>query len=621
MDKKEEKRLRDKTNLEICDDNKLINPIFTNVIDADLSKKKIRSVMNIISKALISTLGPDGSTTILEGRARDHLVTKDGLDVISRIAFQDEVSSTILDMVKTISVSQVQSVGDGSTSAIVVANALLQGLTDPQTDLMKFASPKVIVDMIGETAKYLETALKASATPVSDDMSELADIASIAMNNDDVGGNTMRDIYKKIGKYGFITTDTKEKYETDFIEYKRGISWERGYIDPCFGEKYDALTVVVEKPKVFITNKAITYDDCEKLFNPLIGTICGKQSQELIIIAPDIDTEARAFFRTNRQLQKLGYPELKFTVVDIDNTASRSINTMEDIAILCGCEMFKDGVTHFADVIASLEPEYLKKIGATRSKYIGTAAIKATISKVNTEIICDDALLDKDMLERKNTEISNIKKNIETLDNKSVKTSEDVRAEYFAKYRLSNLENRTAIYHVGGQTAVERDTRERLIEDAIFASKSALNCGYIVGGNIMIPRIIHRDRKQISELLKKRFWYIKDAPNFDEAKFYDEFLDMLENGFLESYRAVLDNSYLSDSQINDILEKCVNEDVFYNLKTHKYETAKEAKVINSTDTDIQIMRSCMSLVGLLGTSNQFITLNCNLEDQIRRAQG
>jgi chaperonin GroEL len=548
-EQKEENRLREKTNLMICDENELKNPIFTNVIDEDLSRKKIRAVMNIISKALISTLGPDGSTTILQGRTKDHLVTKDGLDVVSKIAFQDEVSTTILDLVKQISMSQVQQVGDGSTSAIVVANALLQGLTDKKNDIIRKVSPKVVTDMLNMISSYLEDELKHSATQISPDMHELEYISAIAMNNDDEGGKTMADIYKKIGKYGFITTDTKEKYEQDFVEYKRGVSWQRGYIDPCFGENYDGQVVIVDHPKVFITDKDITYDDCEKLYSQMIGMICGKQRQELVIIAPNIDSEARAFFRTNRQINKLGHPELKFTVVDIDNTTTRSINTLDDIALLCGCEVMKQASTQLGDVVARLDPAYLDKINGTNI-YIGTAAVKATISKISTEIICDDQLLTKEFADKKVKALADIQKKLDDIAAKSVKTGDDARNEYFLKYRLSNLENKTAIFHVGGKTSTERESRERLIEDAIFAAKSALQYGYIVGGNIMIPRILHRNKGKIIELLKSKFAFLAwDNSQFNQDEFYNDFIQMIETGFLESYRAVLDNSYLTDDQI------------------------------------------------------------------------
>ena len=180
--------------------------------------------------------------------------------------------------------------------------------------------------------------------------------------------------------------------------------------------------------------------------------------------------------------------------------------------------------------------------------------------------------------------------------------------------RKSNLENLTAVIHIGGKTYEERHSRERLIEDAIFASKSALKYGYTVGGNIMIPKILLNDKKKLTTLLNDKFDYVEA-----DKSFYGAFIEILIDSFLESYRSVLENSYLlTDEKIDSIIETVTTKDKFYNLKTHKFEKFTETSVINSVDTDIQIMRSCISIIGLLATSNQVITLNCNIIDQVSK---
>lgn len=605
------KRLREMTNLEICKENNINGILLTNIVDESISKNKIRATLQIIAKALSSTLGPDGSTTILQDTERQHLVTKDGLDVISRMAFQDEIAKTVLDLVKNISREQVLAVGDGSTSAIIVANALYQEFTaEKNKEYFKYTSPKVIVSILNVLSEYLEAKLKKSAIPLSPDLHELIKIASIAMNNDEEVGHLIHEIYLKIGKYGFITTDVSEKYETDVVDYKKGISWKRGYIDPTFGEKYEGNRIIHEKPMIFITNSNITADDCDVIYRPLIGQICGHDKRELIIVANYITDEAKNFFKNVREIYKIGKPELFFTVVDIDQVTEISINNLKDLALLCGCEIYNKSLYQISELTGRLDPAYTHE---DKYKFIGRA-LKGTITKSSTEIVCDDALLDSEGLKRKNEFVEKITKDLDELNKKSSLTVEETNLMYMYKVRKSNLENLTAILHVGGKTYEERRSRERLLEDAVFASKSAINNGYIVGGNIMIPRILSNDHLEISMMLKDKFSYL----NQDES-FFEYFVDLLKDSFLESYRSVLDNSYiLTDEQIEEILNTILTEKKFYNLKTHEYEDFGSTNVINSVDTDVQIMRSCISLMGLLATSNQIVTINYNITDQVVR---
>ena len=605
------KRLREMTNLEICKENNINGVILTNIVDESISKNKIRATLQIIAKALSSTLGPDGATTILQDTERQHLVTKDGLDVISRMSFQDEIAKTVLDLIRNISKEQVLAVGDGSTSAIIVANALYQEFTaEKNKDYFKYTSPKVIVGILNVLSEYLEEKLKKSAIPLSQDLHELIRIASIAMNNDEEVGKLIHEIYLKIGKYGFITTDVTEKYETDVVDYKKGISWKRGYVDPTFGEKYEGNRIIHNKPYIFITNSNITADDCDIIYRPLIGQICGHDRRELVIVANYISDEAKNFFKNVREIYKIGKPELFFTVVDIDQVTEISINNLKDLAFLCGCEIFNKNLYDLSELVGRLDPAYTKD---DKYKFIGNA-LKATITKNSTEIVCDDSLLNEEALKRKNDFIAKITNDLDELNKKSALTVEETNLMFMYKMRKSYLEHLTAILHVGGKTYEERRSRERLIEDAIFASKSAINNGYIVGGNIMIPKILAREEKELALMLKEKFNYL----NQDE-KFFEYFVGLLKDSFLESYRSVLDNSYiLTDEQVEGILDTVIKENKFYNLKTHEYEDFESTGVINSVDTDIQIMRSCISLMGLLATSNQIITINYNIMDQVNK---
>lgn len=219
-------KLRELSNIEICEEAKLPYTVLTNVVDEKMTKNKMRATANLIAKALIATLGPYGSSTLVQDRETHHFATKDGYDLMNRMSFDDEVSRTILDLFRTTASNQVLSVGDGSTSAIVVANALFQKLTSGEgVGNFNKVAPKDIVDILSDLSDMIENELKKMATPISDDMHELDIIAAVANNNDQAAGKLIADIYRSIGEYGFIAMDVLSSQPKDTYEIKKGIEW------------------------------------------------------------------------------------------------------------------------------------------------------------------------------------------------------------------------------------------------------------------------------------------------------------------------------------------------------------------------------------------------------------
>ena len=196
-------KLREKTTIQICEENNLPYTFLTNIVEESNAKAKIRATLEVISKTLCGTLGPYGSTTLIQDREGRHFASKDGYDLMNRLSFSDEVSRTVLDLVRSIASTQVLTVGDGSTSAIVVANALYNALTDPEkTKFFKRVAAKDITDILNDLSEILEEEMKGRAVPVSEDLSEIETIAMIATNNDKNSGKLFKEIYDKIGPFG-----------------------------------------------------------------------------------------------------------------------------------------------------------------------------------------------------------------------------------------------------------------------------------------------------------------------------------------------------------------------------------------------------------------------------------
>lgn len=601
-------KLRDKTNKEICEENKLPFTILSNVVEETNAKNRMRATSNLIAKALIATLGPYGSSTIIQDREMRHFATKDGYDLMNRMGFQDEVSKTILDLLRTTASNQVLTVGDGSTSAIVVANALFQSLTDPKRrEEFEKIAPKDIIDILNDISEKLEVALKEMAKPVSEDMHELNTIAAIANNNDIIAGKTIAEIYKKIGQDGFISMDVIDRKDKDEYEIKSGIDWQRGWVDPFF-EKC-AINGKIEydqKPKVFITNSSLSYDDLQIIVMPMLREAFNQEEQTLLIVANDYDTDVRQFLKNNRFKHLMfGSKDvpMDYVAVDIDQVTKEGRNTLEDLATICGCKVY--------DKVLTSKAEFLKDIGS----YIGRAQ-RISVSKKETQVI---ALEKSDMSpeHRKNMEemASGLTARIRKLQKIEEPTREQDEELYELRRRLSRLTSSSALLHVGGKTMAERMTRQRLIEDAVLACRSTLKYGYIPGGNLCIPKYLNEKREGLADFLGTKYSYL---PIEKPRVFFLYFIDMLRDSFLESYRAVLNNSYFSEEETEKVIEKCIEEKLFYNLKLHKYEKWDETEVINSVDTDIQILRTCISIIGILSQSNQMMTLNFDVDSQIEK---
>jgi chaperonin GroEL len=599
-----EMKLRKKTNIEISEENGLPFALLTNTVEEKTSKAKIRATMQVISKILCGTLGPYGSTTIVQDREMRHFATKDGYDVMNKISFDDEMSRTILDILRQVASGQVLSVGDGSTSAIVVSEALYSALTDSKTNnLFERVSPKDILDALNKLSEYLEAKLKERATPISDDLKQLETVARIATNNDKETGKLMLEIYSKIGKFGFISTDVLDKKEKDSYEIKQGIEWQRGYIDDYFAYNRDNKKIIHDQePRLFLSNSTLTYEDLEALLSQVIGDVCGKQKAEIVIVANNFDEDVRNFFKINRtkHMANKGITEMVFTVVDIDQVTQSSIHNLEDLATMAGCEIYDKMKHKPVDYIANAE------------RFIGRAE-KIIVTAKSIQIIGKN--LSGKNQENKENKVAFLKEDLERLLAIQEPNKDQDFDVYEARRRISSLTDSTAIIHVGGKSLTERMTRERLIEDAIFACKSAIKHGYIPGGNIMIPIILEENTKELVEMFEKEYEYL---PIENLHNFFSSFLGIVEEAFLESYRNVLNNSYFNEEEVEEVIEECLNRKVFYNLKLHEYESLLETSVINSVDTDIQILRSVISIIGILATSNQFITLNLNITDQIKK---
>jgi hypothetical protein len=311
----------------------------------------VKDTLRILNDSVSMTLGPYAKTTIVEDRNKHHVITKDGYTVLRSLCFEDDISRTIFEIVLKVSKRLVRTSGDGSSSSIVIAYHLYENILP----LIKnnIITSKDILDILSDLAKNLEDEIKKRAKPISEDMHELQDIAAISCNNDQEKGRLIMDIFKEIGRYGFINLETSMSEKT-YYELKNGYEIPRGYISDLMVNQADKKTVILEEPKVLMIDGMVTEKDLDALAN-FLGVYSAQIGGSVVIIASGYSNEAHTFFHMNRLNAIRNNNDKLFSVVAIDIATkdSDNRNKFEDLAINLGCKPIRlvtgDSLTEYND--------------------------------------------------------------------------------------------------------------------------------------------------------------------------------------------------------------------------------------------------------------------------------
>jgi len=557
--------------------------IRSNVINSELSKQLIQGTLEDIANILAKTLGPYGSTTIIEDRMVNHTISKDGYTLLNKIRYEGEVPPTTHELVKSVSRSLVREVGDGSTSSIVISNALLKNLNKGQ--LIKQLPSKEVLDYLSAIEEYLTDAILERSIAITDkNFDVIKNIASIANNNDDKAGDLIYNLYKEIGKDGFINLE-KSPIEEDSYEISKGVELPRGYIHNIFANTSNKIDYSVEKPFIFLCNDVLTEED-QTLVAELLG-IALSNAKPLVFIAKGYSSEIANMLKINNNSAR---DTLQIADTDYAFVNKNHFDSFDDLALYLNATVYDK---YNNNPISDDKNDLMKMLGM---------AEKVIMDDSTTKLIGGWANADK------------IKERIELIDEfiidvKSQDKARDIEKDlYNLQKRKANLGCKTATLYVGGNSEIEKETRMYLMEDAIYACRSAIKHGYISGGNLVIPKIISQNSTDIATFLAAKD-INKSISEDDLYLILLELIDILFESFAESFRTVLRNinsELVDDTFIYNTINKCIADSSFFNIKSHRYESDLDTKVINSAMTDIQIMKASFSIVGLMYTSNQFI---------------
>ena len=411
------------------------------------AREKIRSGVNHLSQAVASTLGPCGRTVLIEKEHGAPVSTKDGVSVAKEINLKDPVENMGAQVIKEVSMRAAKQAGDGTTTATVLAAAMYnEGLKHLNAGVnpveMKRGMDKAVTAIVSELRKL--------STDVSTN-DQIRQVATISANNDEAVGNIIAEAMDSVGKDGVIQVDESRTAETT-LEIVEGMQIDRGFVSPYFVTNQSTMTTTLEKPYILIYDKKIS---AIKEILPLLET-CSKQSKPLVIIADDVDGEALATMVLNKARGILNVCAIK-----APGYGDRKTANLEDIAILTG-----------GQVVSATKGMKLEKLTI---EMLGTART-VTVSQNETIIVDGGGSEDA------------IKTRIE-----DIKTQYDnAKSEYDKQHlqeRMSKLVGGVAVLNIGAASEIELKEKKDRVDDALQATRAAVEEGIVPGGGIALQSI------------------------------------------------------------------------------------------------------------------------------------
>ncbi|QDU28020.1 60 kDa chaperonin [Anatilimnocola aggregata] len=510
------------------------------------AREAIRRGVSKLAKAVKTTLGPKGRNVILQKSFGSPTVTKDGVTVAKEIDLEDVYENMGARMVREVASKTSDVAGDGTTTATVLAEAIFnEGLKAVVAGVnpvqLKIGIEKAVADI---TEKLQKASIKIK------EKSEMANVASIAANNDREIGKLLADAMEKVGKDGVITVDEGKSLQTE-TEWVEGMQFDRGYLSPYFVTDSNTMTAVLENPYILVYEKKLT--NIKELIPVLEGVV--QQSRPLLIIAEDVEGEALATLVINRLRGTF-----QVAAVKAPGYGDRRKAMLEDVAILTG------GTAVFEALGVKLENLPLTDLGRAK---------KVIIDKDNTTIIEGAGKSEE------------IKARIEQIRREIANSTSDYDREKLEE-RLAKLSGGVAKVNVGGATESEVKEKKARVEDALHATRAAVQEGILPGGGVALLRAASQ---------------VKPAEGMAD----DEIVGY--NIVVRACRAPLTMIATNAGQDGGIVCERVIEskgNQGYNALTNVYEDLVKAGVIDPTKVTRTALANAASVATLLLTSDALI---------------
>ena len=508
------------------------------------AREELKKGVDALADAVKVTLGPKGRNVIIEKKFGAPHITKDGVSVAREVELEDPFQNMGAQLVKEVASKTGDDAGDGTTTATVLAQAIVNvGLKNVAAG----ANPMDIKRGIDRAVAIVVEGIKAQSEEVGDDFKKIEDVARISANNDEAIGRLIAEAMKKVKKEGVITVDEAKGTETT-VDIVEGMQFDRGYISPYFVTDTEKMECVMENPFILLFDKKIS--NIKDILPVLEAT--AQSGRGLVIISEDVDQEALATLVVNRLRGSL-----KVCAVKAPGFGDRRKEMLEDIAILTG-----------GTVIS--EEKGMQLANAT-VEMLGRAE-KVTINKENTTIV-NGAGNKQNIAAR----VAQIKTQIE-------QTTSDYDREKLQE-RLAKLAGGVAVLHIGAPSEVEMKEKKDRVDDALSATRAAIAEGIVPGGGVAYIRCV--------KLLEG----IKGA-NEDETTGIHIILRAIE----EPLRQIVANA----GQEGAVVVQKVKEgtaDFGYNARTDNYENLMAAGVIDPAKVTRVALENAASIAGMFLTTS------------------
>ncbi len=509
------------------------------------ARTKLKAGVDKLADAVKVTLGPKGRNVVIEKKFGSPTITKDGVTVAKEVELEDHFENIGAQMVKEVASKTSDVAGDGTTTATVIAQAIFrEGLKNVTAGY----NPMGIKRGIEKAVNAVTGEIKKMSKPVSG-KTEISQVGTISANNDKIIGDLIADAMEKVGKDGVITVEESKTTDTT-LDVVEGMQFDRGYVSPYFVTDPDSMEAVLEDPLILIHDKKIS---SMKDMLPVLEKVA-QQGRPLLIIGEDVEGEALATLVVNKLRGTL-----KVAAVKAPGFGDRRKAMLEDVAVLTGGKVISE------ELGFKLENTILSDLGRAK---------KVSIDKDNTTIV--EGAGDKKGIQGR---IDQIRKQIGD-------TTSDYDREKLQE-RLAKLAGGVAVINVGAATEVEMKEKKARVEDALHATRAAVEEGIVPGGGVALIRAIS----------------VLDSLKADDTEMVG--VRIIRKALEEPLRQIVQNAGVEGSVVvNKVLSE---KGAFgYNAQTDTYEDLLKAGVIDPTKVTRTALENAASIAGLLLTTEAVV---------------
>ncbi|HBE55318.1 MAG TPA: chaperonin GroEL [Prevotellaceae bacterium] len=513
------------------------------------ARELMKEGMDQLANAVKVTLGPKGRNVVIEKKFGAPHITKDGVSVAKEVELKDSFQNTGAQLVKSVATKTGDDAGDGTTTATILAQAIVrEGLKN----VVAGANPMDLKRGIDKAVAAVVASIKEQAEQVGSDYQKIEQVATVSANNDPEIGKLLADAMQKVSKDGVITIEEAKGRDTT-IGVVEGMQFDRGYLSSYFVTDTEKMECVMENPYILIYDKKISnLKDFLPILEPAV-----QSGRPLLVIAEDVDSEALTTLVVNRLRG-----QLKICAVKAPGFGDRRKAMLQDIAILTG------GLVISEDTGLKLEQATIEMLGSCD---------KVVITKDNTTIVNGHG------------ESKNIKDRVNQIKNEIAASTSDYDKEKLQE-RLAKLAGGVAVLYVGAPSEVEMKEKKDRVDDALCATRAAIEEGIIPGGGVAYIRA-----QQVLDGLK--------GENEDEQTG----IEIIRRAIEEPLRQIVANAGKKGAVVVDKV-RAGKGDFGYNARKDVYENLKAAGVVDPAKVTRVALENAASIAGM------FLTTECVITD-------